>query len=165
MGTAVGALLAVGLMTWAEHRKLHRTSIPRKETVFAEWNGYQYHHTTDEKFDIEGDVVAMSPNGGAFCSGAFKGGPGTAFVVNTAPGKRKHVDVSLTAFGAGDAEAMLHGVHVGSHVHLSGTVGPVSIQKDGQEVQRVEPSGNWLSLSRQYVVVAEAVDLGSSAQR
>lgn len=157
VGFAIAIVLALFFSVFRETRAMHHESMPALDDAFTEWNGYTYWQQTDTRFTLEGQVASVSPNGRAFCSGPFAGGPGLALVLEVGTARRR-LGISLSAFGVEDTEQALHGLRVGSRVRLSGTEGTVRILRDEQEQLRVEPVGGWWSLGRQHVVVVRTVE-------
>jgi hypothetical protein len=161
-GSIAGILLIVlAVRHFTNGRAMHLKHVAQTQQKVIEWKGYEYQQRFDTTFEVEGVVASISPNGGVFCSGPFEGGPGMTFVLrqNNGAGRRSARDFSFAAFGDERTEPALHTLQLGSHVRLTGTLGPVNILRDGQVVQKVEPNGHWLSRGAgQEVIVVKRLE-------
>ncbi len=152
-------LIAFAISGLFKRHSMHLTHIAPSDEKVGEWRGYTYQQHTDARFSIDGVVTSISPNGGAFCSGPLQGGPGLSFTLKEGDGsRRKAREHSFAAFGDEATEPVMKSLGVGSHVRLSGTSGAVIISKEGQVVQRVEPTGHWYSMIQQDVLFVRQVD-------
>ena len=141
--TAPILLVVLAVSGLFRRHAMHFAHIAPSDEQVLEWQGYSYLQHTDTRFSIEGTVSSVSPNGGAFCSGPFQGGPGISFTLREGEGLRnKGAEHSFTAFGDEKTEPLLKALHTGARVRLVGTEGAVRITKAGQVMQTIDPVGD-----------------------
>jgi len=151
----VGLLLAgLCIVYWRENIALDSAAIPSVQEDIVEWNGYRYIMDARARFETAGTVESLSPNGSAFCSGPFVGGPGIVF--GLAIDARQHV--SFSAFGNEQVGTRLKSLGIGDRIRISGTEGRVLIWRDSQLAGSVKPYGHWWSLGRMRVIHVKRLD-------